>query len=69
MTRGGHARRHPPAPWSGGARSDCGALFVVLVLVGMTGLCGCTSTEPARRRGVRNVHFDRVDGYLEYTFR
>jgi len=40
-----------------------------LTLVSVLVACSCRSREPALRRGVRNVEVERVNGYLEYTFR
>lgn len=40
-----------------------------VALTGVVTVGGCQSAAPAQRRGVRNVHFERLDGYVEYNYR
>lgn len=44
-------------------------MILRLAACALTVVCGCRTPDAPARRGVKNVHFRRLDGYLEYTFR
>ena len=69
MRRRTHAHHNPRIPPGCGAPIARRLIIVGLALLGTTVACSCRSREPAVRRGIRNVEFERVHGYLEYTFR
>lgn len=45
----------------------CGVLFSLAVIA--TGVAGCQTSEPGRRRGINSLKLTRVDGYVEYYTR